>query len=181
MAVGAKVTSVDAIEQFKANLIRFKTDAGNALASLDMGIRRAFDWLEGQQKHWQTEVRQWQEFANRAKAELIQFEYGRAETRGPGYTEKQIALHEAQSRLRQAEARVQSCKRWARVLPCEVIECEGPARQLAGMLEADLRQAIALVDHKIRALESYLSLTSSTGAGPEAPEPSKEATGSDPV
>jgi hypothetical protein len=180
MAPAARVTSVDAVEQLKAGLVRFGTEAGNALASLDMQVRRAFDWLEGQLTHWQHELRRREEIAVRAKAELIQFEYGRGETRGPGYTEKQIALQEAIARLREAEAKVQRCKHWARVLPREVLECEGPARQLAGVLEADLRRGVALLDQKIRALEAYIALTPSsgveaaTGASSEEPKPAAD-------
>jgi hypothetical protein len=168
MAVSARVTSIDALVDFKAHLTRFGTDATNALAGLQQELRRVFEWLEGQLKDWQREVRRRQELVTRTKAELIQHEYGSDKTRGPGHTEKKIRLEKAVTALREAEAKVECCQHWTNHLPQEVIECEGPAHQLAGMLEADLRQGLGVLEQKILALESYVALTSAAVAAEPA-------------
>ena len=62
--------------------------------------------------------------------------------------------------MQEAEEKVQVTRRWLRVLPDALAEVETPSRQLAGMLEADLRQALALLDGKIAALVAYAELTS---------------------
>src|SRR5262249_11821042 len=124
MASSAHVTSIDALAAFKADLARFGSDAQNALAGLSVQIRRSFEWLEGKLKEWQHAVGRRQELVTRAKVELIQQEYGRGE-RGPGYTEKKLALQKAQTRLREAEAKVAACQHWVNALPQEVFECDG--------------------------------------------------------
>jgi hypothetical protein len=180
MASSAHVTSIDALAAFKADLARFGSDASNALAGLNVQIRRAFEWLEGKLKEWQHQVGRRQELVTRAKVELIQQEYGHGEGRGPGYTEKKLALQKAQTRLREAEAKVAACQHWVNALPQEVIECDGPARQLAGVLESDMRQALGLLEQKVRALEAYIALTPTAAAGPEtaatAPTPPGDGT-----
>jgi hypothetical protein len=177
MAPSARVTSIDALAAFKADLARFGSDAANALAGLQVQVRRAFEWLEAKLGEWLSELRRRQELVTRAKLELMQQDYGRGESRGPGHTEKKIALERAVARLREAEAKVAACKHWANALPQEVIECDGPARRLAGVLESDLRQALALLEQKVQALESYVALTSATAAEPEpaAPAPAPAA------
>lgn len=165
MATSARVTSVQALVDFKAKLCAFGVDANNALAGIDLQIRRAFEWLEEQLKHWQREVRRRQEFVVRAKNDLLQRQSSRDRGHGPGTTEQELALEEARARLREAEMRVDNCKHWARILPREVMECEAPTRQLAGLLESDLPQAVALLEQKILSLEAYLALLAPAGPG----------------
>jgi hypothetical protein len=182
MAPAARVTSVEALVDFKARLVKFGTEAGNALANLQLQIRRTYEWLEDQLEYWQWQLRQRQEEVTRAKSELLQRQYapGAAAGRGPGCTDQKIAFEEALDAVEEAETKIRNCKHWRQILPREVMECEGPARQLGGMLELDFRRAVALLEQKILALEEYLALTATSGAGaaagpapaaPEAAEP----------
>ena len=59
-------------------------------------------------------------------------------------------------RLREAEAKVEKTRQWQNLLPRAVAEYEGPARQLMGMLDADLALGVAILDRKIDALDAYL-------------------------
>jgi hypothetical protein len=176
MSQAARVTSIDAIEEFKAAWCRFGTDAGNALANLDLQIRRAFDWLDDQAKFWKTEIRRREELVVRAKGELLQRKYGNRDGRGPGTTDQEIALEKAQAQLHEAETKLRNCKHWSQILPREVMECEGPARFLTGMLESEYRQALAVLEQKILALEAYVALAPPSGAGSVSGESSPDAT-----
>src|SRR5690348_13242278 len=110
MAQAARVTSIDAIEEFKAAWCRFGTDAGNALANLDLQIRRAFDWLEDQTKFWKTEIRRREELVVRAKGELLQRKYSNRDGRGQGCTDQEIALEKALAGLDEAQTKLRNCK-----------------------------------------------------------------------
>jgi hypothetical protein len=164
MAQAARVTSLEALETFKALMCKFGTEAGNALCGIELQIRRAFEWLEDQQKFWQREVRRREELVSRAKNDLIQRQYRADGGRGPGTTEQEKALEEALEMLQQARDKVENCKHWTRALPREVIECQGPSRQLTGMLEADLKHAVALLDRKIKTLEAYVAIAAPSTA-----------------
>jgi hypothetical protein len=155
MTQAAHVTSIEALEQLRAALVKFGTDAQAALCAADLDIRRTLDGLEQQLKRWQTELRVRQEDVVRAKAELARRKWGHRDGGGPGTTDQEIALAKAQQRLREAEEKIETVRRWQRLLPREVHDYEGPARTLAGWLEANLRTTTTILASKIAALEAY--------------------------
>jgi hypothetical protein len=175
MSQAARVSSIDAVKAFKEALCTFSENAQRALCAADMEIRRTMDWLQARLQYWQRQVRECQEEVTRAKTALIQRRWGHSEGRGPGTTEQEIALRKAQQRLKEAEAKVETVRRWQLQLPQAVHEYEGPSRQLAGWLDADLRTVIAILDQRIAALEAYVALTPSSPAEPGAPEAGAEA------
>ena len=68
-------------------------------------------------------------------------------------------MEKAIKRLHEAEFKVERVQHWSRQLPRDVAEYEGPGRQLAGMLDADLGRALAILETKIDALDAYLKMT----------------------
>src|SRR5260370_813267 len=156
MGPSARVTSIEALREFRGSLSRFGHDAKEAVCATELEIRRVFDWLEAQLKTWQKEVRDRQEEVVRAKAELIQRQYGKRDGYGAGTTDQEIALEKAIRRLQEAEGKVEKIRQWRNLLPRAVAEYEGPARQLMGMLDADLPRGIAILDQKIDALDAYM-------------------------
>ncbi len=156
MGPSARVTSIEALGEFRASLSRFGHDAKEAVCATELEIRRIFDWLEAKLKYWQKEVRDRQEEVVRAKAELIQRQYGKRDGYGAGTTDQEIALEKAGRRLQEAEGKVEKIRQWHNLLPRAVAEYEGPARQLMGMLDADLPRGIAILDQKIDALDAYM-------------------------
>jgi hypothetical protein len=168
MSSSARVTSVEALKDFRASLCSFGHDAKEAVSTTELEIHRFLDWLDAKLKDWQREVGIRQEQVTRAKAELMQRQYGQRDGRGPGTTDQEIALQKAIRRLQEAEAKVQKTRQWQNLLPRAVAEYEGPARQLMGMLDADLARGLAILDQKINALDAYL-----TTATPSAEEVKK--------
>jgi chromosome segregation ATPase len=157
MSQSARVNSLDALKALHAALSRFGPEGQEALGAAEIEIRRTFDFLEEQLKAWRQQVEKRQEDVNRARADLA---HARALRQGErsGYVEQEIALNKARKRLREAEEKVVAVKRWLLHLPQAVGEYEGPARRLAGLLDADLKQGLALLDNKIAALEAYMAV-----------------------
>lgn len=171
----ARVTSIQTVEEFRAALAEFVTDARDALCAADAEIRRSEDWLAEQQKHWQRELRKRQEDLLRAKNELAARKYQNRDGRGLGSTDQEKAVKKAQARLEEAETKLANCRRWAPQLHHAVHEYQGPARQLAGVLDTDVLQALALLHNKLMALEAYLRI-----APPTAPDAAVGTTGTEP-
>src|SRR5262249_36296558 len=166
MRESARVESTEALEAFRDALAGFGVAAQGALGSAAAEIQRTLDWLNDQLKHWQAAVQRWQEEVGRAKGALVQRRWSHDKGQGRGATEAELALKEAQRRLGEAEAKLQAVRRWQRLLPEAVKEYEGPARQLAGMVESDLRHSLAILDGKIAALEAYTALAAPAVAPP---------------
>src|SRR5258708_38636071 len=70
MRTPARVTSVDALGDFRAALDAFRADALDALTALDLEVRRTFDWLADQRRFWQKTRRECPDAPTRARAEL---------------------------------------------------------------------------------------------------------------
>ena len=162
MSQSARVNSLDALKALHAALVDYRPEALEALGAAEMEIRRVFDFLHDQHKHWLRQVDKRREDVNRARADLA---HARALRQGErsGYVEQEIALNKAQIRLREAEEKVVTVKRWLLRLPQDINEYEGPARRLAGMLDADLKQGLAVLENKIVVIEAYMAV--------QAPEP----------
>src|SRR5438034_10704488 len=102
MGPSARITSIEALKEFRGSLSCFGHDAKEAIGATELEIRRVLDWLEAKLKYWHREVQLRQEEVARAKAELIQRQYGQPRGRGPGTTDQEIALEKALHRLREA-------------------------------------------------------------------------------
>jgi hypothetical protein len=177
MSQSAQVYSIDLLQRLHTVLARCGVDGQTALASGEAEIRRTFDELEDRLKYWQQQVNKRHEERNQARASLS---HARAlsEGRNTGCVEQEIALRKAEQRLREAEEKVITVRRWQRQLPEMVKDYEGPARGLSGYLEADLQQALVLLMNKITTLEAYVAIASSDEprpATPAAPAPAPEA------
>jgi hypothetical protein len=159
MSESARVTSIDALKDFRADLCLFGDRAKDGLSSVQMAIQRTFDWLDDQGKHWQREVRRWEEAVNQARAELARRKMMRIGDRAPDCTEQEDILRAALHRLDEAEDKLGRTRRALPAFRRAVDDYLGPARQLAGFLEGEQPRALALLQQKIDALEAYAQLT----------------------
>jgi hypothetical protein len=157
MSQTARVFSFDALETLHAALARFGVQGQEALAAAETEIRRCVEGVRERLNHWQREIHRRQEDVNRARSDLA---HRRAmnEGRRTGAVDQEIALKKAQDRLREAEEKVQACRRWLVQLPEVVREYEGYSRLLAGMLDANLKQALILLRGKVDVLKAYAGL-----------------------
>jgi hypothetical protein len=178
MASSARVTSVQAIVDFKVALLAFCQEAKEVLSTIEMEIRRTMDWVQRDQlPYWQREIRNRQEEVAQAKADLFRKQLTRISGQNPDYLEERKALRMANFRLEEAEDKVQVCKSWAnRQLARAVDEYEGPARQLAGMVEGNPPPIIIFLDRIIGSLEAYLDVGATPVEMPAATTDSSEKT-----
>lgn len=160
MASSARVTSVQAIAEFKSALLGFCQEAKEVLASIDMEIRRMSDWVERDRlSFWQREIRNCQEELAQAKADMFRKQITRISGQNPDFLEERDALRLATYRLKEAEEKVQMCRRWgARQLPRAVDEYQGPGRQLGALVEGNPPGNVIVLERVIRSLEAYLEL-----------------------
>jgi hypothetical protein len=157
MSQAAGVHSIEALRALHAALVRFGPEAQEALGAAVLEIRRVEDHLHDQLKHWQRQVEKRHEDLNRARADLAhQASLHRGEKHG--VTELELAVRKARERLRQAEEKVVTVRRWLLALPKAISDYQGPARRLAGMLDADLKHGLVILENKIAALEAYAAL-----------------------
>jgi hypothetical protein len=154
----ARVTSIDLLRDFRAALAGFRADAQDALAAVELELRRAFDWLAERRQYWQRQARELQDEVTHAKAELSRRQMVLPGERVPDCTQQLKALRKAQQMLAHAEGQVERSRRWEPALRRAVDEYEGPARQLGGLLDADLPRAQALLERLVASLDAYVAV-----------------------
>ena len=164
----ANVHSLGALQDWHAALVTFRTDAAEALAAVDLEVRRAYDWVAEQQRFWRQAVRDCEEAVFVAKQELNARKYPDYSGRMPDTSEQEKALRKAVAKLEFAQDQVEVCRRWIVKLPQMVNETyDGPSRRLGAFLEAELPRALTTLDRRIQALEAYAAI-----AAPRTPEES---------
>lgn len=163
-----KVTSIDVVERFAAALKVFEDDARGALDAVEMEVRKALHWIGQEQKeYWIQRVRRGWDEVSAARQQLerkLMFYPGDDR---PSCHDERLALEAAKQRLRIAQEKVDSVRRWSHRAEQEVNEYVGAVSQLRRWMEHELPRAKADLARMARALEDYVALD----AAAEAPLP----------
>jgi len=160
MSEAAKVTSVEALKDFREAIASFRDDAKNALVTVQMENRRAIDWLQNHQRlYWNEELKRRRERQAMALTDL----HRKRLQASPGSvvrdTEQKEAVRATLAKVREAEAKVETVKKWGPPLQRAIDEYLGKARPLDDMLGSDLVHALGLLERMIVSLEEYLRLS----------------------
>lgn len=163
MAESARVTSIDAIKDFRAALCRFSEDTKNALGAVEMEIRRVVSWVvQERPMYWQAEIKRRKEDLSDAKAALFRKRLQAGHGREVHDSEQKENLRLAQRRVHEAEEKLEIVKKWAPVVQHEVLEYYSRARPTGDMLDSDVAQALALLDRMATALDAYIAAAAPT-------------------
>jgi hypothetical protein len=180
MIQAADVRSIEEVRDLHAQMCKFRKDAEDGLAAVELTVRRATDYLAEKQQFWQRAIRTREDDVFQAKQELKQRQYPGFDGRIPDCTVQEEKLERAQSRLRQAHEKLDLVRRWMTKLPKSVSETwESPSRHLAATLEGQLPRALAILERRIQALEAYLALSAPVGQPPAAGTSSAAAPAAD--
>jgi hypothetical protein len=174
MADRARVTSVEAIEAFRARLIIFLTKARPTLEEVSNEVVRTRQWLQNDQRRfWETELRARAKKYERAQAELLSATMSRLQQ---ATAAQQMAVRKARDAMREAEEKLSLLKKWDRELYNRSEPMLKLVNQLHDFLVTDMPRAVAFLNQVLRSLEAYAGVTlpgsgtSSTGPPGETSE-----------
>jgi hypothetical protein len=175
----ADVRSIDAVRDWHATLANYADSLSEALAGVEMEIRRAHEWLDEQLALWRQAILDCEEEVVRAKAELAQRKFKTWDGRDPDCTVQERALRRARARLEHAEEQVEKVRHWIGRLPKIIDETyRGAGRRLQNFLEDDVPKGQADLARRIASLEVYAGLRpdfASGGSGSGVVAPPKPA------
>ena len=181
----ADVRSIEVIDRFRATLAEFVDSGRNALVEAESDLDRTIMWLErDRQPHWTRQIRKREELVTRAKSELYRKQTQLSAKDGrPSVVEEQVNLRRAQARLEDARRRLEATRTWVRRLERERTMYRSAVSAFAGVVEADLPHAVALLRKMSENLEGYLGMAPPDLAralgGPEDAAPSMRRSGVD--
>jgi hypothetical protein len=168
MAQQAQVTSVEAIESFRASLIVYLSKARPTLEEVSSEVLHTRLWLqEDQRLFWENEVRVRSRKLERAKAELFGARLSQLQEVSAA---QQMAVHRAQHAVRDAEAKLALLKKWDRELENRTEPLLKQVDLLHGFLTSDMARAVAYLAQAVKSLDAYAGVA--PGAFPaEAGDP----------
>jgi len=165
----AHVTSVDALEAFRANLIIYLSRARPTLEEVSADVQRMRAWLEGEQRtYWEKEVRQRSRALQEAQAAL--FSAKLSSFREASALEA-MAVQRAKRALDEADGKLRVLKQWNRVFDNRVDPLVKQMEKLHSVLAHDMVQAIAYLAQAIETLDKYAEVAPPAAVPGAAPQP----------
>src|SRR5207237_456090 len=109
----AKITSLDALRNFKVALLRFAAEVEAALVTLELEARRPMEWIEGDRaRYWPQQVRKASDAVSEARLALERCQVRISSEDTKSCYDERKALDKAKRRLQLAEEKTQAVKRW---------------------------------------------------------------------
>lgn len=166
MSDQARVSSIDALEQFRADLIQFIAKARTALEEASSDVRRTQDWLDRDRcMHWNNEIRKRTKLLRQAEQEL----YSANLTRPLAANAMQkMAVHRAQRAVDEAEEKMRVITRWRHLFDRMATPHLRGMDPLLAILAQDLPGGVASLGESIKALQSYAEKRPSAPTPPPA-------------
>ena len=171
MDPGAHVTSLDAIESFRASLLVYAQKAKVVLDDAADEITRTREWLRADRlPYWEAQVRHRKRKLEDAKAALFRSRTVAIRSLTPG---DQAAVHTAKRVLQEAEDKLVKVKQWlnkydpAVAIPAREIE------HLRGLVVGKLPGGAAFLGRAVQKLQTYAE--TGLGRAPAEPPPAEPA------
>jgi predicted nucleic acid-binding Zn-ribbon protein len=162
----AKVTSVDALENFRASLILFLSKAKPALEEVMHEVVRTRLWIENEQRsHWEREIKTRRRKLEQAQAELFSASISKIQKASAA---QQMAVQHAQRAVHAAEEKMRMLKKWNRELENRADPLVKQIEQLHGFLTSEMARASAFLAEAVKILQSYAEVSIGTRPVPAA-------------
>lgn len=169
----AKITSVDALEAFRSNLVVYVSKARPALEEVSSDVMRLRLWLqEDRTDHWQAQVKKRQRVLEQAQQALFST---RMSNLNEATSTAQFDVHRAKRALEEAAEKLQKVKAWDKKFESLSSPWLRQMEKLHSVLAHDLPLAVAHLSEMIRLLSDYAELRPSGGAAAGAQAPAAEA------
>ena len=162
MAERAQVTSVEAVESFRADLIVFLAKARSVLDEACDEVLRTRQWVQNSQRQlWEHEIKARARKLEEARSELFRAQLSQFQD---STTLQQMAVHKADRSIRDAETKLAVLKKWDRELENRTDPLVKQLNQLHGFLLTDMTQAVVYLAQMVRTLEAYAAVAAPGGA-----------------
>lgn len=175
----ARVTSTDAVKDFKEALVAFTEQARDALVAIQMESRRTLDRLLFElPNYWERRLKEGERDLAEAKSELFRVQLQRTSgERRVDDVEQKKAVERAKRQIEIAQEKLELVRQWGRTAQRAVEEYESRARRLADLVEGDPPPSVLFMNRVLDSLDAYLKVAPAPGstarttvAAPPAPK-----------
>lgn len=167
----ARVTSLEAVEVFRAALVLYRERAARVLDEAGEEVVRTRAWLQQDRlPHWQEQIRRLSRELEQRQQELFTAQL--SDLHGAPRPE-QLAVQKARRALEQAEERLRAVRHWHRQFDQRVEPLARHVDKLRHYLAHDLSAALGFLAEVLRTLSAYAELSPPPAQAP-APLPAPE-------
>jgi hypothetical protein len=157
MSDRAKVTSLEAIENFRAKVIIYRDKAGRVLDEVGDGVVRTRLWLENDRPaHWESQIRRLTRELEQRQQELFSAQL--SGLREASYMQ-QAAVQKAKHAIRDAEEKMRAVKHWRRQFDHRVEPAGRQVEKFRHMISHEMGKAVAWLNELTKTLSAYAELS----------------------
>jgi hypothetical protein len=162
MSQFARVTSIDALRDFRAALLEFSETGRSALGEAQSDVQRTVWWVQHEIKeHWQRELKQRSNKLAEARTDL-----SRAQMQKKSDVMERKAVQLAVRRVEESEEKLRQIKKWNTEFERQQLLFRGQCSQLSGTLDGELPKIVAWMERMIERLQQYVALQAPLTAPP---------------
>mgnify|MGYP003393701018 CR=1 FL=1 len=149
----ARVTSIEALDDFRARLIVYVEKASVAVDDALDDVSRTRQWLQSEQlNYWGTQLRRRARDLETVEQELFSARIGNLHE---ATNTRQLAVRKARQSMDEAQAKLALLKKWNRHYDSEVAPLVAQVEKLRVLLSTDLQQAVTLLGRSVETLDAY--------------------------
>jgi len=149
----ARVTSLEALQTFRSNLIVYLGQARPLLEEVSASVLRTHLWLENEQRtHWENQIRRRTKELQQTQQALFSVKLG---SLSHEMSAEQLAVHKAKRILEESESKLKTVKKWDREYDGRSQPLVKQMEKLHTVLSVDMVQAVAYLTQAINTLAAY--------------------------
>jgi hypothetical protein len=149
----AQITSIEALQEFRATLIVYLSKARPTLEEVSADALRTRLWLENEQRtHWENEVRRRHKLLEQAQAELFSARLSNLRKESAAEV---MAVHRCRRSLDEAQSKLLVLKRWLREYDAQAQPLLKQMEKLHTVLANDMVKAVAYLAQAVDTLDAY--------------------------
>ena len=166
MSDQVKISSIDALEAFRGDLIQYIAKARVALEDMEGDVRRTQTWLDTDRaQHWTRQVKLWMKNLHQAEQELYS-----ANLTNPQASNafQRMNVLKAKRKLDEAEEKMRVVKKWRQTFENRATPLLRQLDPMFYLVGQQLPKGVFALSESIKALQAYAekNLTSQLAAPP---------------
>lgn len=174
MSDQVKISSIDALEAFRADLVQYIAKARVALEDMEGDVRRTQTWLDTDRaQHWTGQVKLWTKNLQQAEQELYS-----ANLTNPQASNafQKMAVLKARRKLEAAEEKQRVVKKWRQTFENRATPLLRQLDPMFCLVGQQLPKGVFALSESIKALQAYAERS----APPQPAAPPPDETGGEP-
>jgi hypothetical protein len=164
MSDQVRISSIDAIEAFRGDLIQYIAKARSALGDMEGEVRRTQTWLDADRtQHWLGQAKTWTKKLHQAEQELYSANLTNPQAAN---SFQKMAVAKARRNLEAAEEKIRVVKKWRQSFETRTTPLLRQLDPLFQIVGQELPKGVHALTESIKAIHAYAEKIAQSPAKP---------------